>query len=420
MRTGLIILAAAVVVTLGGVLSSIPATAGPPKPQGGAAAVATPSANENKKVRIPEGDFRPRKRLGAASIAAQGETHGWMLKEMGVRAETAWGLSKNKGKGVKVAILDTGVDAAHSEFRTNGVSRVTKVADFTDSPAGPRDTVGHGTHCAGILGMGENGAGYVGVAPEVEIISGKVLADDRDLQTYEMVRLGVEWAIDEKVDIISMSFGAGPDNTPPAQFEPRLYATIKRATKAGIIVVVAAGNDGDRGDFTVNFPGRYPEVIAVASSDVNQNVSHFSSKGPEVDVAAPGEDIWSTLPGGQYGVESGTSMATPCVAGVAALYVGSRKAAGAEWSIDEFRELIKTTSFTRQGNPPTHTSGYGIIQAPAFVKKGKPSDKNPPVEGKEIILNKIDVSFFGNRKLIQENGLPDIDGWKFKYVGPAK
>jgi subtilisin family serine protease len=395
MRVPLIVACAGLTVSM---WALAPSTAGPVKPEAEGA-----KADPGRGVfRIPEGEFRPRRRVSALSLQARAETQDWGLGANGVRVAAAWQVTK--GKGVKVAILDTGVDANHPELK----GRVTLAKDFTGSPTGAADVQGHGTHCAGIVGMAENGAGYVGVAPEVEIISGKVL-DDNGSGDFAWLKAGIDWAVEQKADVISMSLGSGPTSTPPDQFFPDLRASIKKAVDAGIIVVAAAGNEGPSPS-TTGYPGKYPEVITVASSDVNRNVSPFSSRGPEVDVAAPGDDITSCLPGGLYATWDGTSMATPCVAGVAALYVAGKRAAAApdnKPTPAEFRKLIQAKSQPLMGQtPPTTSFGWGLIQAPAFVTAQAPKED-------AITFTQADFTPGGWAKF--QKAMPGVDTWTFKF-----
>jgi subtilisin len=313
-----------------------------------------------RQFRIPEGEFRPRKILLAAKVDEEHE--GWGLGEKGIRVATGWAATR--GNGVTVAILDSGIDAEHPDLK----GRVLVAKDFTGSRSGTADVVGHGTHCAGIVAMAKNGTGYVGVAPECKILAGKVLGDD-GRGDFNWLKAGIDWAVEQKADVISMSLGSGPDSTPPEQFFPLLRQSIQNAVKAGVIVVAAAGNDGGPPD-RVGYPGRYTEVITVAASDISMSVTEFSSRGPAVDVTAPGDNIISTLPNGRYAEWDGTSMATPMVAGVAALYVASARANGRAPSQADFRSRIESSSFTRT-RVPNSNSGWGLIQASGFVSSSE-------------------------------------------------
>jgi subtilisin len=355
MRVSLICAAGAA--ALVGALVSVPLTAGPPKP--GLAPAAAVDDYGRRPIRIPS-PFLPRKRVTAQFLSAQSETVGWGLKDTGIKVAAAWNVTK--GKGVRVAILDTGVDDTHPEL----VGRVVEKQ-----------------------AMAQNGVGYVGVAPEAEILSGKVLGDNGQ-GDFEWLRKGILWAIEKKADVISMSLGSGPSAESPNVFFPELRAAIKQAVDKGIIVVAAAGNEGP-----------------------NDNTTGYPSRGTEVDVAAPGDNVYSSIPNGQYAEWDGTSMATPMVAGVAALYVASKKAQPAPGNVPspaEFRKLIETTSFTQNAKPPSVHSGWGLIQAPPFVTT--PAGK-PPAMGGSITFLKTDFTEAGLLK-VKVAG-PDLETWTLKY-----
>lgn len=318
-----------------------------------------PSEDVRKKtMRIP-GGYGPRKVTMARDF--ESEVLGWGLSEKGIAIEKAW--LATKGKGVRVAIFDTGIDTKHTEL----AGRVILEKNFTRSPNGTNDVHGHGTHCAGIVGMAANGKGFIGVAPECELINAKVL-DDHGGGELGWLPEAIRWAVEEgKANVISMSIGA-VDSTSVDQFYPELRAMIRKVIAQGVIVIVAAGNEGPS-ERTVCYPGRYPEVICVSASDINMNIAGFSSRGPEVTVAAPGDNIWSCIPGQRYAEWDGTSMACPHVAGVAALYVAACQDVGSPPSQAEFREIITKTSRTRNTKPPSTTSGWGLIQAEGFAAR---------------------------------------------------
>lgn len=230
------------------------------------------------------------------------ETIDWGVKLFGI--PDLW--LKSTGKNCRVAILDTGVDDTHPDLQ----GAIKDVADFTRSQSGYVDSHGHGTHCAGVVAARHNDAGVVGVAPEAELYCGKVLGDNGS-GTSTMIADGIRWAMDKGCHVISMSLGS-------SQPTPESYEMIKAATKAGIVIVAAAGNEGPRAN-TVGYPAMYPEVVAVGAIDQQKRITSFSSRGPAVDICAPGNQILSTVPNRDYAVMSGTSMATPFVAGVIAL-----------------------------------------------------------------------------------------------------
>lgn len=225
-----------------------------------------------------------------------------------------WGLTANnipahwketKGSGIKVAVLDTGIDSNHPDLK----DAIVDAKDFSNSPFSFQDTNGHGTHTAGTIAARHNNIGVVGVAPECGLLIGKVLGDDGS-GNGQTVAAGIRWAVSSGANIISMSLGSAFD-------DPNIHNEIARAIQGGIIVICAAGNDGM--DNSVNYPGKY--TCAVGSYGKNFQLSPFSSRGPEVVVTAPGEGIVSTFPinKGSYAELDGTSMATPFVTGTIAL-----------------------------------------------------------------------------------------------------
>lgn len=240
---------------------------------------------------------------------------------------TAWGLKAMRadatrltGKGVKLAILDTGIDLTHTDF----AGRITTHASFIDGVATVRDGHGHGTHCAGIAGgpMSPARRPRYGVATEALLHIGKVLGDD-GVGTDTSILGGIQWALDQGCSVISMSLGAPVGaNQPRSQAFERVG---RQALEAGAVIIAAAGNDSDRPGRVerVSHPANCRNFLAVAALDQRLRIASFSNgslepDGGQVDFAAPGVDIVSAIPGG-YGPMSGTSMATPFVAGVAAL-----------------------------------------------------------------------------------------------------
>ena len=226
-----------------------------------------------------------------------------------LRLPQVWRSSE--GAGVRVAILDTGIDRDHADLR----GAVEGVLDTTGE--GIDDLNGHGTHCAGIVAARRNGVGFIGVAPKASLLVGKVLGNNGS-GTLEGVAAGIDWAVKSGADIISMSLGGSIGS-------PRLHEAVHSALARGCIIVCAAGNEGGLFTNAVGYPGRYGSVITVAAHDRNGLPSGFSSRGAEIDFMAPGEDIWSTYRQGGYAKLSGTSMATPFVAGLCALILAKHR-----------------------------------------------------------------------------------------------
>lgn len=228
-----------------------------------------------------------------------------------IQAPAVW--ETTKGRGITIAILDTGCDLTHPDL----MDRIIGGRNFTHDDKGNieifRDYNGHGTHVAGTMAATRNQTGVVGVAPEANLLIVKVL-DRNGSGQYEWIINGINYAIEQKVDIISMSLG-GPADV------PELHEVIQRAVASNILVVCAAGNEGDGQDFTeeLAYPGSYNEVISVGAINLDRKISSFSNSNKEVDVVAPGENILSTYLNGRYAKLSGTSMATPHVSGALAL-----------------------------------------------------------------------------------------------------
>lgn len=228
-----------------------------------------------------------------------------------VQAPNLW--DKSKGKGIKVAVLDTGCDVDHPDLQGRIIGGVNFTDDDNYNLEIYNDYNGHGTHVAGTIGAVENRLGVVGVAPEVSMIIVKVLNGAGSGQ-YDWIINGINYALEQKVDIISMSLGGSEDIK-------ELHDAVKRAVENQILVVCAAGNEGDGLDSTeeLGYPAAYNEVISVGAVDFNRNNSDFTNSNREVDLVAPGEEIVSTYLDGQYASLSGTSMAAPHVSGALAL-----------------------------------------------------------------------------------------------------
>ena len=235
-------------------------------------------------------------------IKASAQTVGWGTTQ--VQAPAVWSAGYT-GLGVKVAILDTGIAPHEDLVVAGGASFVSYTTSYADDQ-------GHGTHVAGIIGARNNTTGIVGVAPNASLYAVKVLQSDGTGYLSDLVA-GVEWAISNKMDIINMSLGTPTDSYTMHQVIDKAYAN-------GVLVVAAAGNAGGDGTKnTVEYPAKYSSAIAVAATDSSNLRASFSSTGSEVEVSAPGVGILSTYLNNGYVTMSGTSMATPFVAGQLAL-----------------------------------------------------------------------------------------------------
>ena len=279
---------------------------------------------------------------------------------------TTWGLEATKvavsaftGAGIKVAVLDTGFDSAHQDFRGRKIIRKLFATQSSED-----DTVGHGTHCIGTACgplRPANGPRY-GIAYEAEIYAGKVLGDD-GAGTDRSVIAGMDWALDQGCQIISMSLGAATQvgDQPNADYEQIGQACLD----GGLVVIAAAGNESSRPGLIapVGSPANASTIMAVAAIDRALGVAPFScggiNPGQDVDIAAPGVDVLSSLPGSRYGRLSGTSMATPHASGVAALIAQSDMKYRGRALWDRLLELAGTLPH------PARDVGKGLLQAPA-------------------------------------------------------
>jgi len=252
---------------------------------------------------------------------------------MGV--ESAW--RQTTGAAVTVAIVDSGIDLGHPDLAPNlwtnpgeipgngvdddGNGYVDDVHgyDFVENDGTPQDANGHGTHVAGIVGArGGNGVGGAGVAWNVRLMAVRVLDAGARGTTTDVAR-GIRYAVDNGARIVNLSL-AGPASTPD------LEAAVQYAQARGVLIVVAAGNDGADLAAAPTFPAAYgePNVIGVAATTRAGGLSSVSDYGPGADVAAPGEEILSTALGGGYEWRTGTSMAAPEVSGALVLLAAAR------------------------------------------------------------------------------------------------
>jgi subtilisin family serine protease len=217
---------------------------------------------------------------------------------------------------IHVAVVDTGVQASHSEL--NVVAEQDLVCVSSDDCADGTDPQGHGTHVAGTIGARADGEGVVGVAPGVPIHAVRVLGSDGSGYMTDIIA-GLEYVYDTpEIRVVNMSLG-GPAKS---GMDDELEEAVLRLEEAGVFVAIAAGNETQNTDNVI--PAAFDLGIVVSAydtSDGDRGFARFSNFGEQVDIAAPGVDIFSTWPDGGYAALSGTSMATPHVAGAAAAYL---------------------------------------------------------------------------------------------------
>jgi len=291
-----------------------------------------------------------------------------------IHAPAVW-FEGPKGHGVRVAIVDTGIDANHPDLQ----GRVTASADFTGE--GPNDGHGHGTHVAGIVaGSGAaSGGRYRGVAPEAELCAAKVLRSDGSGMTSTVIA-GLEWAAEQSVHVVNLSLG----NAGSSDGTDALSYACDTIMAKGIVVCVAAGNEGP-GNYSIGSPGAARQVITVGACTLDRQVAEFSSRGPtrdgraKPDLLLPGVTITSCRAAGTkmgspvdeyYTCASGTSMATPLAAGLAALLVE----AFPDLRAPDIKERLKSAAIDLKLSP--YAQGAGLADA----LRAYQGEQGPPVE----------------------------------------
>lgn len=259
-----------------------------------------------------------------------------------------------QGSGIKVAVLDTGILTSHADLQVSGGYDTTGIGSYVDDH-------GHGTHVAGTVAALNNSIGVIGAAPAAQLYAVKVL-DRYGSGTYSNIIAGIEWAISNDIDVINMSLGGSSGST-------ALQQACDAAYKAGILVVAAAGNEGTSSGDTecIGYPAKYSSVMAVGSITSDNVRSYFSSTGSTLEIMAPGSNIYSTTINGSYGTMSGTSMACPHVAGVAALVWSAKPSL----SNVQLRSALNETANDLWNDPWRY--GNGLVDAWAayqFVTNG--------------------------------------------------
>ncbi len=359
-----------------------------------------------------------------------------------IDAERVWGgeedatdvvLGNYAGENIKVGIIDSGIDYTHPDLDDNYVTGI----DYVNNDNNPYDDEGHGTHVAGIVGAEDNDVpGIIGVAPKVSLYGIKVL-DSSGKGSFSNIIAGIDWAIENDMDIINLSLG-GPFGT------TALKEATNRAWDAGVIVVAAAGNKGWYLDlfyyWWVCAPAKYDKSIAVAnlepepsSTDPTSVTRHSSScTGSSLDVSAPGTLILSTYPSNTYYEGTGTSMAAPMVAGTCALILS----ANPWFTPDDVRDILIATVEDLGDSGHDNKYGYGQINAWSAVEEANittPTDTDSDglydMEELQLGTDPFDadtdgdglsdgseVDTYGTDPLcIDTDGDTMIDGWEITY-----
>ncbi|WP_326610164.1 type VII secretion-associated serine protease mycosin [Streptomyces scopuliridis] len=305
----------------------------------------------------------------------------WSLQR--VQLDELW--AQSRGKGVRVAVIDTGVDIKNPQLKDAvdvGSGKNFMDKDLKDDNGnklergkenGTTDVVGHGTKVAGIIAARPTtGTGFVGLAPDATIIPLQQNDADGNGTAVTLAR-AINHAVDEEADVINISQDTA-DAVKPTEL---LQQAVDRALAKEIVIVASAGNDGLGGNVKETYPASYNGVLAVASSDRNNERAAFSQSGEFVGVAAPGVDMVSTVPGGGHCADNGTSFSAPYVAGVAALIKSKHK----DWTRKQIVAQIQQTA-ERSIAGHDRLVGWGVVDpVRALTEDDKPIEKPVAHEG---------------------------------------
>jgi subtilisin len=270
----------------------------------------------------------------------------WGIHE--VKAPAVW--NRTSGAKVKIAVIDTGIDYNHPDLRQAVAGGINLVEPYRS----PLDDNGHGTHIAGTIAAASTGNGVFGVAPEAKIYAVKAFDQYGTAYVSDIVK-GVEWCIENHMQIINMSFGM---KTPHKALEEALRTAYRR----GMVIVASSGNEGKIGD--IDYPARYRNVLAVGATGKHQRVTAFSNRGRRIDIYAPGYKVISTWLNGCYQELSGTSMATSHVSGVIALLLSLRPGLS---PLSVKRSLVRSATVVTTGRV---TPRAGQINAARCIRLG--------------------------------------------------
>ncbi|CAM3789865.1 S8 family peptidase [Mesobacillus thioparans] len=296
------------------------------------------------------------------------ENYQWNLPAIGT--EEGWNITKGKEQ-IEIAIVDTGVDLDHPELK----NRIVPGYNVIDEKREPDDDNGHGTHVAGIIASETNNReGVAGMTWFSKIMPVKAMGAKGYGTTFDIAK-GIVWAVDHGADVINMSLG----NYQPSKV---LEEAVRYAYDKNVVMVSAAGNDGSN---QPTYPSAYPEVLSVAAVDYNGNRANFSNYGDYIDIAAPGVNIPSTFFNSQYAALSGTSMAAPHVAGLAALI----KSANPDLKSSQVINIIKSSAIDLGDQGKDIEYGNGLIDVNSALQE---ANKEQPAR------RKLQKSIFNWRK----------------------
>ncbi len=284
-----------------------------------------------------------------------------------INAPTAWDTTRGDASLI-LAVIDTGIDFTHPEF----AGRLLPGYDFANKDADPTDDNGHGTHVAGIAAAGiDNALGMAGMAGQVKILPVKVL-NASNVGWMSDVAAGITYAVDQGAKVINLSLAATKESLPVQ--DAIIYAVSK-----GVVVIAAGGNDNTD---VARYPAVYDNVIALGATAFDGSRWAMSDFGQNIDLMAPGSTVWSTRPGNTYAFMSGTSMAAPHAAGVAALMLSVNP----NLTPAQIKQALQETAVDMGAPGVDTTYGYGLLNAGEAVASIPAGSAQPPVTGKTAAL----------------------------------
>jgi len=297
------------------------------------------------------------------------------------------------GRGIKVAIIDSGI-SPHSDINISGGK------SFVEYTTSYNDDNGHGTHVAGIVSAENNSIGVVGIAPDSDIYALKALDSEGVGYNSDIIK-AIDWSIENHMDIINMSLGGSDESYAFQQ-------AIDKAYNSGILVVAAAGNESA----PVDYPAKYNNVIAVSATDSSNQLAYFSNRGPEIEVSAPGVNVISTYLGNSYASMDGTSMASPYVAGVLALY----KQEYPNLTPTEIRNLLHQNVIDLGPLGRDSDYGYGLVQAPVANNLKAPSYLQASKVTSTSSVLSWETSDNATSYKLTRNGITIYEGTNTQYI----
>ena len=309
-----------------------------------------------------------------------------------------WGLlahgipdhwKETEGEGIVVGVADTG-KPEHPDLKDTILESRNFSSSYTDV-----DQIGHGSHVCGIIAAARNDTGVIGVAPKAKLITAKVLGDDGSGDNAAVTQ-GIRWLTEQGCHIINLSLG-GP-------FDAGITQAVKDAVDAGIFVICAAGNYGKiDGKNTISYPARLPYTVAVGSYNKAGRLSRFSSRGPQIHVAFPGENILSTWLDGKYRRISGTSMASPFASAVTALLLAKQNKpssadAGEPVRLENNRDLIRLFQSSAEDKGPTGRDpgwGWGVVDVEKAMKLAAipPEEESEPAQDIDLLFGMVRLRY---------------------------